>query len=224
MLTGKAWPKALHGLRMVVVALLEPFILSGVNSVEDFEEILEKAQTSRTGKQWVECLIQPVIILHLYLRAERECDWLLHLYSLQRILPNFYAAGHWNYVHYIHWYLLEMKTLLSEGVFESFLNGQHVCRHQEGVWNGIFSDHFGEQTYIRYEKAKGGLTGKTLSQEQVATWTLSHHLCNSFTSAYDMMHVEEADENYDPGTKTHKEEGKRKKNLMLLIGMLSYQR
>ena len=48
MLTGKAWSKALRGLRMVAVALLEPFIPSGVNSVEDFEEILEKAQASRT--------------------------------------------------------------------------------------------------------------------------------------------------------------------------------
>ena len=106
-----------------------------------------------------------------------------------------------------------MKTLLPEGVFESFLNGQHVCRHQEGVWNGIFSDQFGEKTYIRYGKAKGGLVGKTLSQEQVATWTLSHYLCNGFTLAYDMMHDEEPDEEYDPGTKTHKEEGKRRKEL-----------
>ena len=38
MFTGKAWPKALRGLRMVAVALLEPFIPSGVNSVEDFEK------------------------------------------------------------------------------------------------------------------------------------------------------------------------------------------
>ena len=55
--------------------------------------------------------------------------------------------------------------------------------------------------------------GKTLSQEQIATWTLSHHLCNSFTLAYGMMHDEEPDEEYDPGTKTHKEEGKRRKEL-----------
>ena len=69
-------------------------------------------------------------------------------------------------------------------------------------------------------KLKVDLWEKTLSQEQVAIWGLSHHLCNSFTLAYDMMHDEEPDEEYDPGTKTHKEE----RNLMLLIGMLSYQR
>lgn len=82
------------------------------------------------------------------------------------------------------------------------------------MWNGIFSDdQFGEQTCIRYGKVKGGLVEKTLSQEQVATWTLSHQLCNSFTLAYDTMHDEEPDEEYDPGTKTHKEEGKRRKEL-----------
>ena len=48
---------------------------------------------------------------------------------------------------------------------EYFLSGEHVCRPLEGIWNSVFSDQFGEQTYIRYGKAKGGLIGLTLSQE-----------------------------------------------------------
>ena len=37
---------------------------------------------------------------------------------------------------------------------EYFLSGEHICRHQEGTWNSVFRDQFGEQTYIRYGKAK----------------------------------------------------------------------
>ena len=38
--------------------------------------------------------------------------------------------------------------------------GHHVCRHRDGSWNAVFDDQFGEQTYIRQGKAKGGLVGR----------------------------------------------------------------
>ena len=42
MLNGKAWPKAVRGLRMVVSALLEPLILSGITTVDAMEVELRK--------------------------------------------------------------------------------------------------------------------------------------------------------------------------------------
>ena len=43
MLSGRAWPKALRGLRMVVEALLEPFIVAGGSTVDDLQLILQEA-------------------------------------------------------------------------------------------------------------------------------------------------------------------------------------
>ena len=40
--------------------------------------------------------------------------------------------------------------------------GNHICRYRDGVWNGVLSDQFGEQTYIRQGKDKGGLVGMTV--------------------------------------------------------------
>ena len=60
MINGKAWPKALRGLRIVMVALLEPIISSGKSS---------------TGRLWIDCLIYPVLILNLFIRAESEENW-----------------------------------------------------------------------------------------------------------------------------------------------------
>ena len=71
MLLGKAWPKDVCDLRMMVEAVLEPFINEGINISSGLQRILERACTSRTGHLWVDCLINPVIIL-LCMSAERD--------------------------------------------------------------------------------------------------------------------------------------------------------
>src|SRR6218665_1327694 len=212
MLNGKAWPKAVRGLRMVVTAILEPLVLSGTKTVASLEDKFEEIRGSRTGRLWIDCLIIPVTIIHLYLRAEREGNWLLHMHSLRRMLPYFFAAGHWNYARYISWHIMEMEASLPEPILTAFMKGEHVCRHRNGLWNSVFLDQFGEQTYIRYGKSKGGLVGKSLSAEQVSDWTLSHHLCNTLSLLLDSM-FEERMEEYDAQTGGHKEEGEKRKKL-----------
>ena len=91
MLNGKAWPKAVRGLRMICVR-----IASGT-SAQTLLQNLEKARSSRSGCHWVDCLIIPVVIIHPFIRAEREGGWFLHLYALKRMIPYFFAAAHWNY-------------------------------------------------------------------------------------------------------------------------------
>ena len=78
MLNGKSWPKAIRGLKMVVTGLLQPIVTQHKTSVEDIQEELEVARMSRTGRLWVDCLFIPVMIMHLFLCAEHEGDWLLH--------------------------------------------------------------------------------------------------------------------------------------------------
>ena len=82
------------------------------------------------------------------------------------ILPYFFSVGHWNYARYISWHLLEIKNSLPKELVATFLRGEHACCHKTGNWNAVFRDQFGEQTYIRYGKASGGLVGKSLSTNQ----------------------------------------------------------
>ncbi len=106
-----------------------------------------------------------------------------------------------------------MASGLPSNVLEAFMKGEHVCRHRERTWNSVFMDQFGEQTYIRYGKAKGGLVGKTHSKEQVACWTLSHHLCNTLSLVYSNMYGETAEDNNSLQDTQHKEVGMRRKQL-----------
>lgn len=120
-----------------------------------------KANDSRTTKLWVECLIKPVLIMMLFIRAAREAEWPLHLMAMKMMLPYFFAAGHINYARYGLYYLESMKKLPRE-VLISFMKGEHVMRHQAGIWNGMLSDMFIDTTFMRYGHGPGGLVGITL--------------------------------------------------------------
>ena len=61
-------------------------------------DILEqKATKSRTAQVWLDNLIKPVFIMMVFIRAEREADWPLHLYAVTEMIPYFFASGHFNY-------------------------------------------------------------------------------------------------------------------------------
>ena len=53
---------------------------------------------SRTAKQLVDCLIQPIFIMLLLVRAELEGDWPLHLLAVEEMMPYFFVSAHFNSV------------------------------------------------------------------------------------------------------------------------------
>lgn len=89
MLKGIMYPQNIRALRFVVEELLRP-ILPETNSYK-------MAKKSYTANVWVDVLIKPVFIIHLYLRAEKEGKWALHLEAVSMMIPYFFAAGHHNY-------------------------------------------------------------------------------------------------------------------------------
>lgn len=62
------------------------------------------------------------------------------------------------------------------------MKGEHVMRHNPGIWNGIWSDMFIESTFMRYGHGKGGIVGITLKPETPKTWVLSLHICSKLES------------------------------------------
>ena len=91
---------------------------------------------SLTNKHLVENLIKPLFTCLLFVSAEREEEWLLHLAVVKSMVPYFYATGHHNYARYGSYYLHNMEKL-SQEVLIKFMKGEHVMRHQQGYWGGI---------------------------------------------------------------------------------------
>ncbi|XP_038064765.1 D(1A) dopamine receptor-like [Patiria miniata] len=88
------------------------------------------------NKLWVENLVKPVLLMMIFVRAEREGDWPLHLWAVNEMIPYFFAAGHHNYARYGLYYLRSMERLQGE-VLEMFMKRENVMRHKKGLWNGI---------------------------------------------------------------------------------------
>jgi len=87
-------------------------------------------------------------------------------------------------------------------VLEEFLQGNHVMRHQPGLWNGIWSDMFIESTFMRYGHSPGGIIGITLKPSTLKRWALSLHICSQL-----VKDVTELRENHRQNSVTvHKEE------------------
>ena len=79
MLSGKNFPQNLSALRMVVEELLRGSI-DDMIKFDDLTAFLQKLrEQSPTSKLWVDNLIRPVFYT-LFVRAEREGDWPIHLY------------------------------------------------------------------------------------------------------------------------------------------------
>ena len=121
---------------MIVEELLQNDIQELLGSDELSSFIDDISRKSATATHWIDNLIKPTFNWLLFVRAEREGEWLLHLTSVKEMLPYFYAAGHHNYARHSSYYLRNMETLPCE-VLEKFMEGEHVTRHQEGYWNGI---------------------------------------------------------------------------------------
>lgn len=178
MLIGKKFPQNVRAMRLVAEELLRNIInREDVTSMEDLLAHLDNAaRKSKTSKLWVDCFIKAVFLMMLYVRAEREGDWPLHLVAVRGMLPYFFASSHVNYARYGLYYLRSMESLQGE-VLSSFMKGQHVMHHNPGLWNGIWSDMYIETTFMRYGHGPGGIIGLTLKPETLKTWALGLHVC-----------------------------------------------
>ena len=138
MLTGKKFPQCVRDLRMLVEELLWPILKDGtIDSHSKLQDILQKRSSeSRTTKMWGDVVIKPVFLSLMYIRAEREGDWPLHLEAVEAMLPLFYAADHINYAQDGLYYLKSMKSL-PKNVRNYFMEGEHTVQHRAGVFSGI---------------------------------------------------------------------------------------
>ena len=142
------------------------------------------------------------MLMLIYIRAECEGDFALHLYACHKMMPYFFAASHTNYARYGLCYLRTMHKLPGN-ILDAFMIGEHVMCHQDALWNGIWSNMMIETTYMRYDKGPGGIIGVTTKPRSVQIWSESLPACSDILK--DLAQLREK----HPKTKTvHKEESK----------------
>ena len=155
MLIGKYFPQNIRALRM----MLEEIIAATIENISSYDgltiELTNMSTKSNTAKLWIDGFIGPMLRILLYIRAEREGEWALHLAAVEKMLPYFFAAGHPNYARYVTYYLNDMYGL-SEEVTRKFRMGLHVARNSTGFFNGIWLEMLIETTYMKFGSSPGG--------------------------------------------------------------------
>ena len=96
-------------------------------------------------------MIKPVHLMMFYVRAEREGGFALHLHYCKMMMPNFFATKHNNYITFGIFYINTIEKL-PKTVLKQLLKGEHVMRHQRGIWNAIWSDMLIETSYMKVGK------------------------------------------------------------------------
>ena len=97
----------------------------------------------------------------IYVCAEREADYPLHLNDLQLMLPYFFTDRLVIYARYGLHYLRSMEAF-PQNVLKCFTNGELVIRH--GVLNNIWSDTINELTFMWNGHEKRGIIGVKVSK------------------------------------------------------------
>ncbi|KAK4880987.1 hypothetical protein RN001_004306 [Aquatica leii] len=132
------------------------------NVATKFRKTLSKMESNGpTAKLWVQ-YFRMVTLIKQFIKAERSGNWVLHLTTIQKMLPFFHASGHIFYAKCAQLYIQDMLTLkdrmdpLEYNKFTS--EGYFTIRWTSKFWSGIWSDMTIEQTLMKTIKSSGGLT------------------------------------------------------------------
>lgn len=111
-----------------------------------------------------------------FIEAEHSGNWTLHLNTIQKMIPFFYARDHFLYVKSAHLYLQNMEYLeekMSAHEFHKFTTcGYFTIRQSDKFSCGIMTDMTIEQTLTRSFKVKSGLTqGGRMNDVSQRKWT-----------------------------------------------------
>ena len=183
MLIGKKFPMNMRALRFAVLELLRGYVDNAdVDSYDNLDSLLcDLATKSIQAEHWINNLIKPVFLMMLYLRAEREGEFALHLHACKMMMPYFFAAKHINYARYGICYINSMEKL-PKSVLDPFMEGEHVMRHRRGIWNAIWSDMLIETSYMKDGKGPMGVIGFTTKPATMKVWAKSLHAQTDYIS------------------------------------------
>ena len=88
-MNGKAWVRSMRAFCMVAVVLSQNFLRDGEKTFNEISAYMDEVRKHPTGKHCVDNFIKPTLLVHQFLHAEREGDWLFQQLCLERMLPIF---------------------------------------------------------------------------------------------------------------------------------------
>ena len=158
-------------------------VVDKIKFIELFETFIKTGdKKSELWRYWNIFLddIMPVIID--LTRSFREANWNLHLSSIRRAMPLFFAFGRTNYCRWVPLYYEDCLNLETKFplLHESFKEGDFVVHHTLRRGSGVPMDQALEKEYNKAAKGAGGIIGITRKKESVAKCNIVKHEKNIY--------------------------------------------
>ena len=122
---------------------------------------------------WWEYLLM-VRLLLMFIRAERDGIWDLHIFTFRSMLPYFHRYDHLNYAKWGAIYLAEMNQLPAE-VEDQFRQGHFVVKVGKAKFNQVDPDQ-AQEWLNGTGKRGGGIVGITKTTSALSRWALSFNM------------------------------------------------
>ena len=110
------------------------------------------------AKFW-QSLLEMIQILLDFHKSNRVGNWDLHLHSMRRMMPWFFAYDRPNYFRHLSYYWSTLLNLhkTHPRLYEEFKHGDFCIRRIHGKFNQFPPDHVIEETINKEQKGSGGI-------------------------------------------------------------------
>ena len=135
--------------------------------------------------------------------VRKRGDFLLHIKTIEELLPVFCGCDSLNYLRYGSFYLELLKRLkhTNPELYDFFMRKHFVVKRKPGSFNSVAPDLALEQTIQRSAKSSSGIIGKTKSNECMAEWALIYHEVLAVTNT--LREITNADQGGNTETISH---------------------
>ena len=149
-----------------------------------YRDDVRQGKVGKTAQFWLKYM-DKIWLVYTFLRTTKENNLDLHVSSLEKMCPFYFAMDHHNYARYLSVYYISMLNLATShpGADELLRKGGlSVCRSNvPGSRNPV--DMTIEQTINRHAKCAGGIVGFSRSYSAYYRWCVTRHARASYVAA-----------------------------------------
>ena len=130
--------------------------------------------------------IAMVLLLLQFLKAEKTCNWDLHIAATSQMIPYFFAMDRHNSSKWLPVYLADMTALSFKHplVYKVFLYENHSVSRSQHSFSKVSKDLALEQSVNRDSKSKGRIIGNSQNPNALDRWFLTCHERAAITTAF----------------------------------------
>ena len=152
----------------------------------EFESFIQNTCHISENCKYFENYLYLISLVKNLVRADRNCEFLLHVKNVGELLPLFIGCDGINYVRYSTFYYESLKNLSTKhpALYQQFILSDFVVKTNEGSFNAVACDMKLEQTINRSAKSTMGIIGKTKALDYVTEWQLIYHEVMDITHTF----------------------------------------